>query len=183
VGCSLATVVHKIISPNLHCLWEHVKGLVCHQNVETWYALLCCSVLQPFKGQSYWTDATYTFSSQMSRVMLKHTWIRVWAASSWQYSRGFFSGPLFMGINLLFVSTFTMRCSSLGTKALNKCKFEFNKFSCGNISNRANLCFFYILCIVPKYPIFLFENGTYMIIFLFENGTYMITGGQWCYKS
>jgi len=40
----LATVVHKIISPNLQCLGEHVKGLVFHQNVETWFALLCFSL-------------------------------------------------------------------------------------------------------------------------------------------
>ena len=124
-------------------------------SIRMWKQDLRCSVsvyvLQPFKGQSNGTDASYTFSSQTSQVMLKHTWVSVWAASCWQYSREFFSGPLFMGINLLFVSSFTTRCSSLGTYALNKCKFEFNKFNCGNISNMkqvyAFFFFFYLFLV------------------------------------
>jgi len=80
-----------------------------------------------------------------------------------------------MGINLLFVSSVTTGCSSLGTKTLNTCKFEFNKFNCGNISNMQQVYAFFFnifLIIVPKY-----------LIFLFGNGTYMITGGRWCSSS
>jgi len=166
--------------PQLSTKSSHLISNVCESMWKVWCAIrmwkhaMHCSVavhmLQPFKGQSYWTDASYSFSSQMCQVMLKHTWIHVWAASAWQYSREFFSGPLFIGINLLFVSSFTTKCSSLGTCALNKCKFQFNKFNCGNISNVQQVYAFfftYFVCvalkylsIARKYLIFLFGNGT-----------------------
>lgn len=78
---------------------------------------------------------------------------------AWQYSREFFSCPLFVGINLLFVSSCTTRCCSLGTYTLNKCKFEFDKSNCGNISNvqQVYAFFFYIFLVYcTKIPYFSF---------------------------
>jgi hypothetical protein len=59
-----------------------------------------------------------------------------------------------------------MQATHLVHRCVRKCKFEFNKFNCGNISNmQQGYAFFtYFLCIAPKYFIFLFGNGTYMII-------------------
>ena len=145
VGWSqLSTKSSRLISNVCESMWK----VWCA--IRMWkHAMRCCVavyLLHPFKGQSYWTDAGYTFSSQMRQVMLKHTWVHVWAASAWQYSSEYFSDPLFMGINLLFVSSFTTRCSSLGTYTLNKCKFKFN---CGNISNMQqdfNVCHPHCVC-------------------------------------
>jgi hypothetical protein len=61
-----------------------------------------------------------------------------------------------MGISLLFVSSFTIRCSSLGTCTLNKCKFEFNNFNSGNISNIQQVYAFFlrISCVLYQTTLF-----------------------------
>jgi hypothetical protein len=135
--------------------------------IRMWKHDMCCSVavyvLQPFKGQYYWTDASDTFSSQMCQVMLKHTRVRVWAASASQYSREFFPGPLFMGINLLFVSSCTTRCSGLGTYTLKSANLNLINLVVEILVTCSKFMLFfstYFLCIVLTYLIFLFVNGT-----------------------
>jgi hypothetical protein len=130
--------------------------------IRMWKQYMRCCVAgympQPFKGHSFWTDAFCTFSSQTCQVVLKCTWVYVQAASAWQHSREFYCGHMFMGINLLFVSSFTTRCSSLGTCTIKKCRFEFNKFNCGNISNMQQVyaCFYIFLVYCTEIPYFSF---------------------------
>ena len=69
MGCRLAIVVHKIISRDLQCLRAYERsGVPSECGNVICIALLqftCCNHV----NESYGTDASYTFNSQMCQVI------------------------------------------------------------------------------------------------------------------